>query len=848
MKLFYFFLFLSSSLFFTAFVNAQNVPDWSSYSPITKVYPTGEYNNFPMVDNNYVHHNTSARIIRTGKELLVIPPNVRPFPHTATQSTVDANNMGGNSNVIFASWNSFGPSFYGTGFCFSGNAGFSWAGNYQMIVIGNNGDPAPIIWPQASLWAGRLGMSVLGYTTMQSFYSSDNGASWTGMSSIGGATVDKNFSAVDDIQGSPFYGRAYTVWTDFSGTYLSRIVGAYSSNGGASWTGYQPVSPVPAAGHHCQGCDIQVGPGGVVYVVWAHCLTNGQNSTEDNLGFAKSTDGGVTWISANNSVVDINGIRTMNLFNNLRANGYPRLDVDRTGGIRNGWIYAVMSEKNIAPALDSSDITMCRSTDGGSSWTHTKVNQDPGTGRRNFHPAVVVTPDGGVNVSYYDQRNTTGIETEFWLSRSLNGGSTWEDAAVSDHIFTPGPIPGIQGGYGGDYTGITFSGARIFPFWNDNSTGTHQVWTVGVYYIPQPVNDVLAGPFLSLPGTFIAGNNYTIKAMFSNSGTANQTSVPTRFSVDGIQTGTGTIATLPAGAVDSSAFTWNPASQGNHTLRIYSALAVDENRLNDTVTAVVNVLPQGTIISQTQLCRNGLNLPIPQGSSTGLYDTLNINIPNAYNVIDLNVKIDTVLHTYDGDLGFTLTHLSASVAIINYIGGSGHNFINTVLNDSAATPIANGVAPFTGSYRPSFSLLPFNNIPVNGSWILFIRDFYVPNTGTLNAWCLQITYATLLGGLVTIEVPNYYSLSQNYPNPFNPVTTIKYGIPKEGIVTLKVYDILGREISTLVNEIKQPGKYTSNFDASNLASGIYLYKISVTDAFDYRSIRFSGVKKMLFIK
>ena len=129
----------------------------------------------------------------------------------------------------------------------------------------------------------------------------------------GASSFDKNLSCVDDVPGSPYLGRAYTVWTNFGGTYANRIVGSYSTNGGATWTTAAPVSPAPASGHHQQGCDVEVGPEGVVYVIWAHCTTNGQNSTEDNLGFAKSTDGGVTWAVAVNNVVDINGIRTSNL-------------------------------------------------------------------------------------------------------------------------------------------------------------------------------------------------------------------------------------------------------------------------------------------------------------------------------------------------------------------------------------------------------------------------------------------------------------------------------------------------------------------------------------------------------
>ncbi|PJB00437.1 MAG: hypothetical protein CO128_00590, partial [Ignavibacteriales bacterium CG_4_9_14_3_um_filter_30_11] len=70
-------------------------------------------------------------------------------------------------------------------------------------------------------------------------------------------------------------------------------------------------------------------------------------------------------------------------------------------------------------------------------------------------------------------------------------------------------------------------------------------------------------------------------------------------------------------------------------------------------------------------------------------------------------------------------------------------------------------------------------------------------------------------------VINSYDLAQNYPNPFNPSTVIKYQLPEQGFVTLKIYDILGREVKTLVNEFKSKGRYSINFNAGNLASGVY---------------------------
>ncbi len=87
--------------------------------------------------------------------------------------------------------------------------------------------------------------------------------------------------------------------------------------------------------------------------------------------------------------------------------------------------------------------------------------------------------------------------------------------------------------------------------------------------------------------------------------------------------------------------------------------------------------------------------------------------------------------------------------------------------------------------------------------------------------------------------PLYFFLSQNYPNPFNPTTTISYSIPKPGLVTLKVYDILGREVETLVNENKLPGNYEVKFNAGNLASGVYFYRLQVED--------YCAVRKLLLL-
>ena len=91
-----------------------------------------------------------------------------------------------------------------------------------------------------------------------------------------------------------------------------------------------------------------------------------------------------------------------------------------------------------------------------------------------------------------------------------------------------------------------------------------------------------------------------------------------------------------------------------------------------------------------------------------------------------------------------------------------------------------------------------------------------------------------------VEIPDEYELVGNYPNPFNPTTKISYQLPNKAQVTLKIYDLLGREVAILVNEEKQAGKYEVEFDASSLSSGVYLYRISIND--------FVKTMKMMVVK
>ncbi len=152
-------------------------------------------------------------------------------------------------------------------------------------------------------------------------------------------------------------------------------------------------------------------------------------------------------------------------------------------------------------------------------------------------------------------------------------------------------------------------------------------------------------------------------------------------------------------------------------------------------------------------------------------------------------------------------------------GGIHWNFVTT------GTPAA------YGTYR---WLVP--NIDSDSCKVMLIDK----NNSSLRAESENTFTITQLSDVKDENLIKDYSLKQNYPNPFNPSTTINFSIPKSEFVSLKVYDILGREISTLINEAKNAGNYSLDFHAENLPSGIYFYKIT--------SGSFSELKKMILLR
>ncbi len=154
------------------------------------------------------------------------------------------------------------------------------------------------------------------------------------------------------------------------------------------------------------------------------------------------------------------------------------------------------------------------------------------------------------------------------------------------------------------------------------------------------------------------------------------------------------------------------------------------------------------------------------------------------------------------------------------------------LDGNIVSPVVS--LPVTGGWQ-NWQTLTLNNIQLSAGTHTMQLQFLASG---FNLNYLMFTHVTSTASDKRKELT--FTLNQNYPNPFNPATEIKYSIPSNSFVTLKVFNILGKEITTLVNGNKNAGAYTVNFEANNLPSGIYFYRITAGN--------YSAIKKMILLK
>jgi photosystem II stability/assembly factor-like uncharacterized protein len=234
-----------------------------------------------------------------------------------------------------------------------------------------------------------------------------------------------------------------------------------------------------------------------------------------------------------------------------------------------------------------------------------------------------------------------------------------------------------------------------------------------------------------------------------------------------------------------------------------------------------------------------------------IYKTTNTGL-NWQNIYQVNYKIASISFINENE-GIYASGSSSMHKTTNggqqWIQASvpgGVYFYNSCLylNSSIGFAVAQWYSSAAAIIKTTNGGLTYDNLKIYGNYYNFQSIYFSSqNTGWTVGYpglIYKTTNCGAIGILNNSEEVFDYHLSQNYPNPFNPITNIKFNISKSGFVSLKVYDIQGREIKTLINEKLSEGSYETIWDASNFPSGVYFYKLTAGN--------YSETKKMLLIK
>jgi hypothetical protein len=432
-----------------------------------------------------------------------IGTNYRIHPSSSNQTEVFITTHPLNPSVMFSSSNTviFQPTYFvSEGVYVTTNAGNSWFGSDTCKganIQFHGGDPGIAIDKDGRFILTRLARSPL--QGLYSHYSTDFGNTWSSQFPITTDFLERASVITDGDPTSLFFGRTYAAWVRFTPPFP--LFTSYTTNGGESWlTSFQVNNP----SQRCAGGELAIANGGKLYACWAGVETSSPFA-EKYVGFASSINGGNNW-TVNENIFTTQGIRgTLPQKQNIRVDGLPRMDVDKSGGSRDGWIYIVTTQKNLSPAGSDPDIIFNKSTDGGLTWSQSvRANQDAlNNGKIQYFPSIHVDKFGGINIIFYDDRNTTSDSSGVFLARSVDGGDTWIEYQISDHNFKPAAISGLPQGYQGDNIGLTSSNNTLWPVWMDNSSGIYQIWTVPIDLITLDVEKTE-----NLPTEFELYQNY----------------------------------------------------------------------------------------------------------------------------------------------------------------------------------------------------------------------------------------------------------------------------------------------------------------------------------------------------
>jgi hypothetical protein len=475
---------------------------------------------------------------------------------------------------------------------------------------------------------------------------------------------------------------------------------------------------------------------------------------------------------------------TMNSFaqwqSDVRLTNDPQLSLTSFGNARciaaNGDVIHVVWYSGDSVSYGSWDIFYKRSTDKGLTWS-AAVNLSNADSVR-YNPAIAVS-GSYVHVVWYDHRD--GNHEEYYI-RSTDGGITWGPVTrLTDNVAVSA------------HCSIAASGLNVHLVWYDGRDGNNEI------YYKRSVD---------------GGGNWSADTRLSN--TARQSFMP---------------AVAVSGSVVHVA--WYDSTPGNY--EIYYKRSIDggvtwgaDKRITNTPTSSLSptLAVSGSIVHLVW-CEADVspyyghiyyNRSTNGGSSWGTNTCMiRSNYNNGYPSLAVN---GSVVHLVFQRLVTTSWDIVYTVSNNNGVTWSKKE-LQLTNNPSASS------APSIAVSGSSLHIIFRDDR--DGNYEIYYKRYIDPPKGNH-------------AGITNInpDIPNKYSLSQNYPNPFNPTTNVQFSIVNVQYVTLKVLDVLGREVATLVNELLQPGTYKVQFNGSNLSSGVYYYKLQAGE--------FTDVKRMMLIK
>lgn len=340
-------------------------------------------------------------------------------------------------------------------------AGFSFSGDPCVAF-----DTQGVVNVVCMMYDGPSGVD-----QVTSFRSLDGGLTWQPPFSLGSvAGFDKPQIEADLSATSPNVDHLLVAWDQFGAAFaVDNIIVSVSADQGASWSQPQVIND---ASFTTISPDVAWGPNGEAYVMWA------DRGLRDVM-FDRSLDNGVTW--ANDvKAADFEHVPDILPGSFFRVFDIFAMHADQSSGPHGGNIYIAYHTWADGAGDHRADVMVTTSADRGSSWSQpVKITSDVGQNDQLF-PGVVVDPQGGVNVAFYDQRMSPQDNLlHTWMARSLDGGATWTDRTISDQGWSESITE--NPGFIGDYIdNEATTNGLLYPFWCDGRTGTQDVYTDAV--------------------------------------------------------------------------------------------------------------------------------------------------------------------------------------------------------------------------------------------------------------------------------------------------------------------------------------------------------------------------------